>query len=130
MLIKAAAVLSATSGVGFGIPCAYAVWYLARQGQIWILLGFPTYGAGPFTRIGIDTSVPLLTTFLVVCMAEVSLGWLLWQQPAAGAWVALALLAVELVFWIGFALPYGVALGVARTVLILVSSFALSGTGT
>jgi len=128
MLIEAAALLSATSGFGFGIPCAYAVWYLARQGQIWILLGFPTYGAGPFTRIGIDTTVPLLTTFLVVCMAEVSVGWLLWQQSSAGTWVALALLPLELVFWMGFALPYGLLLGVARTILILVSLFVLKGT--
>jgi hypothetical protein len=130
MLIKAACLLSATLGLGFGLPCAYAIWYFARQGQVWTLLGFPTYGAGPFTRIGIDTSVPLLTTFLVVCAAEISAGWLLWLQPTAGTWIALALLPLELVFWIGFALPYGLLLGAARTVLILASLVVLRGTGT
>ena len=130
MLMKAASVLSWTLGLGFGLPCAYAIWYVAREGQVWSLLSFPTYGAGPFTRMGIDTTVPLLTTLLVVCVAEVSVGWLLWQQPTAGTWIALALLPLELAFWIGFALPYGLLLGAARTVLILVSLFVLIGTGT
>jgi hypothetical protein len=130
MLIKVAAVLSWTLGLGFGLPCAYAIWYFARQGEVWTLLGFPTYGAGPFTRIGLDTTVPLLTTFLVVCAAEVSVGWLLWQQPTGGSWIALALVPLELAFWIGFALPYGLVLGAARTVLILVSLFVLNGTAT
>jgi hypothetical protein len=129
MLIRAASALSWTLGLGFGLPCVYAVWYFAREGQVWTLLGFPTYGAGPFTRVGIDTTVLLLTTFLIVCVAEVSVGWLLWKQPTAGTWTALALLPLELFFWVGFALPYGVLLGTARTVLILVSLVVLNSTG-
>jgi len=35
-----------------------------------------------------------------------------------GLWLALALLPVEFVFWIGFALPFGPIVGVARTVLV------------
>jgi hypothetical protein len=130
VLLRLAATSSWILGLGFGMPCLYAVWYLATQGRVWDFLGFPTYGGGPFTRVGIETTVPLLTMFAIVCVAEVGLGWLLWDQSTAGAWIALALLPLELVFWIGFALPYALVLGAARTVLVVVWLVALRGTAT
>ena len=119
--MRIAAVLSVVLGLGFGIPCAIGIWYLARHGGVWMFLGFPTYGGGPFATAGIDTTVALMVGFLVVCLAEVVAGWLLWTQPTVGAWMALAILPVELLFWIGFALPYGVVLGLVRTVVVLVA---------
>lgn len=120
-MTRLAAVCSWVLGLGFGLPCAYGIRYLAVNGETWTFLGFPTYGDGPFTRVGIETTVPLLVAFLLVCVAEVLLGWVLWTRPGVGAWVGLALLPVELVFWIGFALPFGPLLGVVRTVAILVA---------
>lgn len=119
--MKIAAVLSWLAGLGFGLPCVYAIGYFARQGEVWTFLGFPTYGDGPFTRIGIETSVPLLAGFLLVCVAELVVGMLLWQGLTVGAWAALVLLPVELVFWAGFALPVGFVLGLARTALVVVA---------
>lgn len=119
--MKLAAVLSWSAGLGFGLPCVYAIGYFARHGGVWTFLGFPTYGDGPFTRMGIETSVPLLVGFLVVCVAELVVGVLLWQELTVGAWAALVLLPVELVFWAGFALPLGFVLGLARTALVVVA---------
>jgi hypothetical protein len=82
---------------------------------------FPTYGAGPLIRIGVETTVPLLVAYLVVCITEVVVGWLLWSQPSAGALLGLVLLPLELAFWIGFTLPYTLLLGIGRTVLIVVA---------
>ena len=45
----------------------------------------------------------------------------LWSQPRVGARLALALLPRELVFWIGFALPFAVVLGLVRTAIGLVA---------
>ena len=118
-MLKTAASLSWLLGLGFGLPCAYAVWYFADRGEVWTFLGFPTYGEGPFEDIGIQTTVPLLVVFLLVCAAEVAAGWLLWQRRRAGAVLALARLPLEFAFWIGFALPAGPLMGLARTVLIL-----------
>lgn len=118
-MIKAAAVLSALSGLGFGVPCVYAIRYLAHRGEIWTFLGFPTYGGGPFERVGMRTTVPLLIAFLVVCVLEVVNAWLLWRGVRAGAVMALVLLPLEFVFWIGFALPAGPVLGVLRTALVV-----------
>ena len=68
-----AASAAAFAGVGFGIPCIVGIWHLADTGEVWQFLGFPTYGDGPFDRIGLPTTTPLLAGFLAVCMAEVVL---------------------------------------------------------
>jgi hypothetical protein len=117
--VRAAAVLSWGLGLGFGIPGAYGAWYFADRGEVWTFLGFPTYGEGPFESIGIETSTTLLTVFSLVCLAELFAGLKLWRRRRPGAILALALLPIELAFWIGFALPFGLVLGLARTALIL-----------
>lgn len=118
-MVRLAAVFSFILGLGFGLPCAYGIRYLSRTGEVWTFLGFPTYGGGPFERIGIRTTVPLLVAFLVVCGLEVVTGWLLWRGLGAGAVLAVALLPFELAFWIGFALPFGPLLGLARAILVI-----------
>ena len=116
-MTKAAAVCSLVLGLGFGLPGAYGTWFYARQGEVWTLLGFPTYGDGPFERWGFPTSIALLLGFVAVCIAEVVVGVLLWRDATTALWLALALLPLELMFWIGFALPFGPLLGLARTAL-------------
>lgn len=116
---RAAAACSLVLGLGFGLPGAYGAWYYARHGEVWTFLGFPAYGDGPFKRWGIPTSVALLLGFVAVCAAEVVVGVLLWRDATIAPWLALALLPVELVFWIGFALPFGPLLGLARTALVV-----------
>ena len=120
-MTKLAAVLSWFLGLSFGLPCVYAVWYLADRGSVWTFLGFPTYGQGPFEDVGLETTVPLLVAFLVVCAAELVVGWLLRRQRRAGGVLALALLPLEFAFWIGFALPLGPPVGLARTVLVVMA---------
>jgi len=112
-MVKIAAVLSILVGLGFGLPCAYGIWYFSTTGEVWTFLGFPTYGEGSFEAIGIQTTVLLLAAFLVVRGLEVVMGWLLWRELRAGAVLAVALLPFEFAFWIGFALPLGPPLGLA-----------------
>ena len=52
------------------------------------------------------------------------------NRIAAIGWslhVALVLLPFELVFWVGFSLPFGPVLAAGRTVLILISWWAVRG---
>jgi hypothetical protein len=118
-VIRVAAACSLVLGLGFGLPGAYGAWFFARRGEVWTFLGFPTYGDGPFERWGVPTSTALLAGFVAVCGAEVVVGLLLWSDATSALWLALALLPVELVFWIGFALPFGPVLGLARTALVV-----------
>jgi hypothetical protein len=106
-------------GLGFGLPGAYGAWYYARHAEVWTFLGFPTYGRGPLERWALPTSVAMLLGFVAVCAAEVAIGVLLWRDAATAPWLALALLPVELRFWIGYALPLGPLLGLTRTVLVV-----------
>jgi hypothetical protein len=122
-MTRAAGVLALLAGLGFGIPGAFGVRHFARTGEVWTFLGFPTYGNGPFTSVGLDTSTPLLVGFTVLCAAETAIGVLLLGGWRPGLWIQFALLPVELAFWWGFSLPYGFVFGVTRAV---VAAIALS----
>jgi hypothetical protein len=113
---------------GFGLPDVPAIVSVARGDGICLFLGFPTYGGGSFEQLGIPTTVPLLVGFLLVAVAEVVCGGLLWTRHRAGPVMALALLPVELSFWIGFSLPRGPILGLGRTVLVFLGSGAVAPT--
>ena len=116
----AAGILAIITGLGFGIPGVIGARHLARTGEVWIFLGFPTY-SGPFERWGIRTSVTLITLFVVVCALEVVLGALLIAGWRSALWLSLALLPIELLFWFGFALPFGLALGAVRGMATIVA---------
>jgi len=120
-MTKLAGAFSWFLGLGFGLPCGYAIWYLADRGSVSTFLGFPTYGEGPFEDVSLETTTPLLVAFLLVCMAELVAGWLLWRHRRAGGLLALALLPLEFAFWIGLALPLGPVVGLARTVLVIMA---------
>lgn len=117
-MVTAAAACSLVLGLGFGIPGILGTIHFGRTREVWTFLTFPTYGGGPFDRIGLPTSVPLLIGFLLVCLAEVAVGVMLVRDVPHAATVSYLLLPVELVFWIGFALPFGPPLGIARTILL------------
>ena len=120
-MLRIAAVLSVILGLGFGIPGVVGAVHLGRTGKVWTFLGFPTYGGGPFERIGLTTTVPLILGFVMVCAAEVVLGVLLWVDAPHAALLSHLLLPFELAFWIGFALPFGPPLGIARVALVLLA---------
>jgi hypothetical protein len=89
-------------------------------------MGFPAYGGGPFERIGISTTVPLLAAFLLVCALEIAAGVLIWDANRVGAILALALLPFGAFFWWGFALPIPPLFALVRTLLIVLNWQQLS----
>lgn len=118
-LARIAAAASLVLGLGFGLPCAYGLWFFVTRNEVWIFLGFPTYGDGPFDAAGIPTTVPVLAGFLIICTLEIVAAVLLWRPHRAGYWISLLLLPFEAIYWIGFALPFGPLLGGLRTGLVL-----------
>ena len=121
--MKPAGFLSVILGLGFGLPGVFAIRHFAQTGEVWTFIGFPTYGNGPFERVGVQTSSALLVGFLLVCIAEVAVGVLLWAGNPYAPAASYALLPFELAFWIGFALPFGPLLGIARTGLLLYTQY-------
>lgn len=120
-MVKMAAICALALGLGFGLPGLVGARHFARTGKVWRFLGFPTYGGGPFERLGLPTSVPLLLGFVLVCLAEVAVGVMLLLDVPHAATVSYVLLPFELAFWIGFALPFGPPLGIARTILLVLA---------
>ena len=119
--VRAAAIVLWINGLGFGLCCLPGIRNLLTGRDIPEIFGFPAYGRGPFERIGISTSVPLLVGFLLVCTLEVVAGWLVWNASTTGAVLALVLLPFGAVFWWGFELPIPPLLAIVRTILIAVS---------
>jgi hypothetical protein len=120
-LYRLAAILLLISGVGFGVFCIPAIRNLLIGHDVPTVMGLPAYGRGPFQRVGIQTTVPLLAGFLLVCILEGVAGLLLWGGSKVGAILALALLPAGAIFWWGFALPFGPIFALLRTILILLS---------
>jgi hypothetical protein len=69
------------NGLGFGGFTIPAMVSLGRGRGILYTFGNPTYGNGPFERIGVPTSVALLAAFLAACLLQVVGGvLLLWPR--------------------------------------------------
>lgn len=119
--LRTAAILHWIIGLGFGVPAVLGIRNLAAGRGILYLMGFPTYGRGPFERIGIQTTVPLLSAFLLVCLLECVAGWLLWTGARPGAILSLVLLPLGAIFWWGFALPIPPIFAAVWTVLIMLN---------
>ena len=126
LALRLGAALLWVSGVGFGLPCVAAIRSLRAGRGIPFILGFPAYGQGPFEQHGFATTVPLVAGFLVICIAEIVAGLVVWNGNRTGGILALSLLPLEAFYWWGFALPIPPILAVARTMLILSAWRALS----
>jgi hypothetical protein len=124
-MIRTAAILSWFLGLGFGIPCVMAIRSVLAGRGIVYLLGFPTYGNGPFERHGVHSTPTLLSGFLLLCALECTAGVLLWGGHKTGAILAFALLPLGAVYWWGFALPIPPMFAVARAIAIVLAWRAL-----
>ena len=104
--LRVAGATGIVNGLGFGgftIPAMVSV----GQGHgILYTFGNPTYGNGPFERIGVPTSVPLLATFLAACVVQVVGGVLLLWPRRSGIVVSIVGLLLCAPFWWGFDLPF------------------------
>jgi hypothetical protein len=120
-MIKIASLSSWLLGIGFGLPCIYGIIHLWQGKGIAYVMGYPSYGNGPFEKIGVHTSVPLLISFLLVCISECITGQMQWNLNKGGAVLSFAIIPLEMTFYIGFALPFGPPLVAVRTLLVLLS---------
>jgi hypothetical protein len=119
--LRAAAILLWFTALGFGVFCLPAISNLLKGRDIPYVMGFPAYGKGPFERIGIPTTVPLLAAFLLVCILEGVAGWYLWGGHKGSAILAFVLVPAGAIFWWGFALPIPPIFALIRTILIVLS---------
>lgn len=103
---RAAAIVTWSYAAGFGLPAPLVANYLLTHGRLPSFFGLFDMYKGRWSAWASPRQFSiLLIAFLAVCGAVGVSGWLLWRGRRAGAILNLALLPVEAVFWIGFALP-------------------------
>jgi hypothetical protein len=124
---RAAAVLTWIYAAGFGLSAIPVAAYLVAEGHLPTFMGlFGMYGGPWSARVEPRTFVALLAAFLGVTILAALSAWWLWLGRRSGAVLNLALLPIEAIFWLGFALPFPWLCGIARAVL-LVASWASLG---
>lgn len=117
---RIAAVVTWAYAAGFGLSTIPVALYLRRRGQLPEFFDLFEMFGGPWSaRLAQRTFIMLLLTFLVVNVVTAWAAWLVWNGSKPGAVLSLALLPVEGVFWIGFALPIPWLLGALRLVLLV-----------
>jgi hypothetical protein len=103
--VRIAGVHGIVCPLGFGVFAIPAMVSVAQGHGIIYVFGNPTYGDGPFERIGVPTTVPLLAGFLTACLVQFAGGSLLiWLRPS-GFVVLPAGMLLSAIFWWGFDLP-------------------------
>jgi hypothetical protein len=105
---------------GFGLSAVPVAIYLQQRGGLPSFFGLFDMYAGPWsTRLLDDALVLRLMAFLVLMLVVAFAAWLTWKGSKVGAVLSLALLPIEAVFWIGFALPIPWLLGAVRVALVI-----------
>jgi hypothetical protein len=126
LALKVSAALTILTALGFGIPTAYVATHLLREGSLPTFMDmFPMYGGGLFERWSHELFVVLLAAFAAVLALDAFAGWLLWNGEPLGAYMTIAVLPVEAVFWYGFALPIPPINAVVRFVALVLGWSAL-----
>jgi hypothetical protein len=116
---RAAAVTTWAYAAGFGIPVVPVAVYLVTKGRLPTFFGlFPMYGGPWSSRLKPAPFVALLGGFLVLTGLAAWSARSVWRGRRPGATLNLALLPLEAVFWVGFALPLPWLTGLARIALL------------
>ena len=118
---RRAAIVMWFYAAGFGLSTIPVAIYLRQRGRLPSFFGlFEMYGGPWSTRLLNDAFLLRLIAFFVLMLIVAFVAWLTWNGSKLGAFLSLALLPIEVVFWIGFALPIPWLLGAARLALVLV----------
>lgn len=103
----------------FGSPAIPVAIYLLQRGVLPEFMDlFQMYGGRWSSRLSDVALVVLMCAFFLATPIAAWSAWLVRQGSKAGAVMNVALLPVEAVFWIGFAMPIPWIIGGARVILI------------
>jgi len=119
---RSAAVVTWAYAAGFGVSAVPVAVYLHEHGRLPSFFGLFDMFAGPWSqRLPPRRFLQLLVAFTAVTTVAAVSAADLWKGRRRGGALNLALLPVEAVFWIGFALPIPAAVGLARIALVGIS---------
>ena len=116
---RASAVVTWAYAAGFGLPTVPVAVYLIQRGRLPSFFGQFDMYRGPWaSRLDDGPFVVLLVSFLPVTAGVAWAAWRVWRGSRRGAVLSLALMPVEAVYWLGFALPIPWVVWAARAALL------------
>lgn len=119
---RGAAIVTWIYAAGFGLPAPLVAAYLLRHGRLPSFFGLFDLYSGPWSGRLSDTQFTVrLGAFAVLLIVPTWSGWLLWKHRRSGAVLNLVTLPIEVVFWLGFALPIPWILASQRAALVALS---------
>ena len=74
--------------------------------------------SGPFEALGIEGLINAGLVFVAISALKYLSAYWLWNGLHDGAVLQLILLGVSVIYWYGFAVPYGLVLGMPQFILI------------
>ncbi len=116
---RAAAVVTWAYAAGFGVPTVPVAVFLLQRGRLPSFFGLFDMNAGPWSnRLDDGPFAAVLISFLPVTAAAAWAARQVGRGSRRGAIVSLALMPIEAVYWLGFALPIPWVIGAARVALL------------
>jgi hypothetical protein len=113
-----AAILYCWFGLAFLVSSMLIAVYTLRNGRLPVVLGIHMM-AGPFSeRLGLYAALAATIPWGIVNVLEMLAGGWLWRSRKLGGMLALVLLPLGAIFWIGYALPVMVLIGPLRVLLL------------
>jgi hypothetical protein len=113
-----AAILYCWFGLTFLASIVLIAVYTLRNGRLPVVFGIDMM-AGPFSeRFGVYGAIKAALPWAVVNVLEMLAGYWIWKSRKRGGVLALVLLPLGAIFWIGYALPVMVLIGPLRVLLV------------
>ena len=94
--------------------------YALRRGELPVLMGIRLL-SGPFERLGLPGLIVAGLVYVVASALKLLAAYWLAQGRRDGAALELVLLGLSVIFWYGFALPFGPLAGVPEFILLLLA---------
>ncbi len=92
--------------------------YAVTHKRLPMLVDSITALGGPFEALGMDAFIVAGLIFVAMSALKFLAAHWLWNLRMDGALLQLILLGVSVIFWYGFAVPYGPLLGIPQAILI------------
>ena len=107
---------------GWALPAPVLMWCVAVKGRLPVLPYIGEPNGGPFYEsVSPGVFIILLGLSLLLGIAQVVAGVILWNGERSGAVLQFALLPIEAAFWYGFALPIPPVFALIRVALVLLA---------
>lgn len=116
-LTKTLIVIVCIDAVGWIVGVLPTLYYALTRRSLPTLAGIRLM-SGPFERLGLEGLIVAGIVFVVVSALKVLAAYWLGLARRDGAVLELILLGLSVIFWYGFALPFGPLLGLPQVVLL------------